>query len=106
MGVKFEKTTRGNEILDCGKEFYISFRSGASAMANPILSLPFFAPEKGGDETAIVPRDDRGCRILNGDFREQYAEIIEAGGDFAACEGFFHEMAAEHRSDWSNEEEA
>lgn len=84
----------GNEVLD-GDGFYISYQPDTAAG-------PFGAFFSGNgetlDETALVK--DGKFFILNGDWREQYAELVPNGWD--ACKSFFDKHADEHKSVWSN----
>lgn len=73
------------------ENFYISYNP------KPCATLPGFASDGGGDETAIVK--DGKFYILNGDFRKEYEELVDQG--FDACYNFF-KSKPELKSSWSN----
>ena len=88
-----------NNILK-GDGFYISYNADTR---NSIMG-GFFAGERDGQETALVRKEDgdRIFRILNGDWREQYANVF-AGG-FDACLKLFEENKKVDGSIWSTRE--
>lgn len=90
-----------NEIVE-GDGFYISFNPNTSK-----LGISFKGDNNGCCETAlVVPRENKPSEsdffILNGDYRESYAELIPKG--LGECLKFFDRMKANHRSSWSNKD--
>lgn len=75
---RYEPTGGGNEILR-GDGFFISYN------AAPCVGLSFWSSDEGSPETALVV--DGKYYILNGDFRNEYAAIVDEGR--AACLKFF-----------------
>ena len=91
-----------NELL-YGEGFFISYNP------KPGGNIPSFEADNRGDETAlVVPGDKKEYRILNGDFRKEYLELVPKG--LEACIKFFDENEPEHGSSWTTpireEEEA
>lgn len=71
--MKFKKNKHGgNYVLD-GDGFFISYNP------NPGAGISSFAADNGGDETALCAGkkdSDIEYRILNGDFRAEYEELV------------------------------
>ena len=89
----FESTNGGNEVLE-GDGFFISYHP------TPGVGISFFESDDGSDETALVKEDsDIKYRILNGDYRKEYEELIPQG--FEACLAFYEKMCVEHDSSWT-----
>ena len=90
-----------NNVLD-GDGFYISYNPSPN-----FLGFGFFGSDGGQSETALV-KTAVGARstfyILNGDFRRDYEKLVPQG--FDACLAFYNSQKAEHRSSWSDDEEA
>ena len=80
-----------NSVLD-GDGFFISY----SACPGSVSS--FFEGDGGSDETALVRKEGgrRNFRILNGDFRENYEEVIDQGWE--ACLAVYEAHEAKHNS--------
>jgi len=87
----WEQTLMGNSVLQ-GKDFYISYNS------NPGQNISLFRSDGGGDETALCTNDGE-YRILNGDFREEYRNIV--GGGLNKCLEFYNSKKEELKSSWS-----
>ncbi len=79
---KYEPTNSlcGNVVLR-SEHFFISYNP------SPGMGYSVFAGDNGLDETAMYCRKNDKFYILNGDFREEYAELSEQGLD--ACLRFF-----------------
>jgi hypothetical protein len=77
----------GNYILD-GDEFYISFQPAAS----------LFFSDQGQQETALCKDDE--FYILNGDWRDEYQNLLPQG--FDKCLEFFNFKKDKHGSSWSS----
>ena len=87
------KTTTGpsgNQVLN-GEGFYISYMP-----SNGMDAFGSWGSDSGSDETALCK--DGEFFILNGDFRKEYAKIIEEG--FDRCLDFY-EKNLEAKSSWS-----
>ena len=85
----FKMTARGNMLAN-GDGFWISYRADTGFMGR------VFSGDD-GSETALCHNGK--YYILNGDWRDQYAEVINQG--FDACLAVFLKNA-EHKSSWSN----
>ena len=87
-----------NEVLDMG-EFYISF----NPHKEHITGLSFFRPDTDRGETALVKEKDIEnkiqFRILNGDFRKEYEELVSEG--FTACLNFYNSKKEKYNSSWT-----
>ena len=83
-----------NEVMN-GKGFYISYNP------NPCADISLFNSDNGSDETALVKPDDpdNKYRILNGDYRKEYEELVPQG--FEACLNFYNERKSDLGSSWS-----
>lgn len=82
----------GNVVLN-GKndEFYVSYNP------SPGCGISMWASDGGSDETALCKDGD--FWILNGDFREEYENLIDQG--FDACFVFYESKAKEFNSSWT-----
>ena len=89
-------------VLDGGEEFYIAY--------NPNMgNMGIFASDNGQVETSLVKRKSTTLVdtisdeffILNGDFREQYENLVDKG--FCACYRFYRDHKKEHGSSWSSD---
>ena len=99
----YKETVYGNQILE-KETFAISYRKDFAASS---LLLDIFAPDRMSDETALVVLCDSSIVgkeffILNGDFRQQYADLAEVG--LSACLKFFLSQG-EYISSWGNSKE-
>ena len=92
----FKPTGMGNFLLETD-DFAVSFNPN---VANGFYGIKSFAGD-GESETALMPAAG-GYLILNGDFRQQYAEL--AGKGYQACLDFYNSQKVEHRSSWSTDE--
>lgn len=99
---------KGNLILECD-EFFISYQADTSTLHSPadmviasILGVnnEFTGDYGGCDETALCANDGTYF-VLNGDFREQFAEVFDDG--FSACFALYQQLAVDHRSSWSDD---
>lgn len=63
-------------------------------------------PDSDGGETALIREDGQEPRflILNGDWRKEYDRWASHGYD--ACKAFYDSQKAEHRSRWSEDNDA
>ena len=89
----------GGAVLHCDG-FTISY---AAYAIDSLQAIDF--PEEGG--TALINERDgkRGiCLILNGNWREEYEAIAHKG--YEACRAFYDEKKAEHRSRFSEDDDA
>lgn len=86
----------GNVILQVDDSFFISYNPDLSGLGE------FFDADGGGAETALVNSQDYiEYRILNGDFRAQYEEVIEQG--FEACLAIYEKLREEFDSSWTGQ---
>jgi len=91
---KFKRTPMGNLLLE-GDGFDISYRKNTN-----FLNIDSFAGDDNGEgETAICYGIT--YKILNGDFRKDYAKLIDKGLD--KCLEFYESKKEEYSSCWSDE---
>lgn len=90
----------GPSITECDG-FYITYMRETGG--GPLLLRFFFASgDAGGEETALV-KDGKFLkfRILKGDWRKEYANLIPNG--WQTCLRFFDEQRGQHGSVWTSE---
>lgn len=83
----------GGNYVYKGDGFYVSFNPDTS------FGTLGFMGSYAGSETAL--HDDKQWRILNGDWRSDYQELVPNG--LQACIDFYESKRAEHRCNWSTD---
>lgn len=107
----FARTPHGNDVLQ-GDGFIVSYKDMSDgSTTNPFSELESMLQQLGEmsgfdeaqPETALITDADgrKVFRILNGDFRREYAGIAEQGID--ACIAFYESQQDEYGSHWSTD---
>ena len=78
-----------------GDEFHVSYNPSAGG------GIGMFSSDNDGAETALVKKPE--YFILNGDWREQYEEVIDQG--FDACMEVYKKNKKNYGSSWSSDYE-
>lgn len=89
----WEKKDNNSVLNSADKKFYISFNE------SPCSGIPGWGSDHGGEETALC--FNSSYLILNGDFREEYENVIDEGLD--ACKDVYNKHKNTHRSSWSED---
>lgn len=98
---EFTMTPYGNELLEAG-ELTISYRSATEFAALKGFAVgELFRADTNQGETALIIDGD--YFILNGDFRAEYREILEAGEGPDGCLALYHKMQKGNGSSWSSD---
>jgi hypothetical protein len=96
-----------NLIREISSTAYISFNQRVKAspfteIGNLLLQLEGSEPNLDDEQTETALYSDGVWRILKGDFRHDYDQVI-AGG-LPACIALYNKLKVEHRSNWSTDD--